>query len=159
VVTGVIGVAVIQSLLVGIGLFAGGVPYAGIWTLLCLVLAIVQIGPMPIVLPIVVWYFTAHNITPAVFFAIWMGVTMISDNILKPILYGRGSTVPMLVIFVGAVGGLLYSGIIGLFLGPVFLAFAYELFRHWLNQGEMKPIPELEGGAVDEQPSTEIPKS
>lgn len=157
VVTGVIGVSVIQSLMAGIGFFVGGLPYAGIWTLLCLILAIVQIGTLIVIAPAIIWYFSTNDTTAAIIFLVWMSLTLVLDNVLKPIFYGRGSSVPMLVIFIGAVGGLLNSGIIGLFIGPVILAFAYELFRYWINQGEMKPIPELEGGVIENEEKASEP--
>ena len=70
---------------------------------------------------------------PAILFTIWSGFVGIIDNVLKPFLLGRGVQVPMIVIFVGAIGGLLTSGLIGLFVGPVVLALGYTLFLAWLD--------------------------
>lgn len=134
---GVLGVAAIQSLLAAIGMFALGVPAAGLWALLVLILAIVQLPPMIVLGPIIVWAFVSVGTLPAVFFIAWSIVVSLSDNVLKMLLLGRGLRVPMLVILVGAIGGLLAAGIIGLFLGPVIMALAYELLTAWLaNQPE-----------------------
>jgi predicted PurR-regulated permease PerM len=130
---GVIGVALIQSLLAGLGLVVAGVPAAGLWTLLCLVLAIVQIGVLPIMLPAVIYVFSTTETLPAVLFLIWAVVVTVSDNVLKPLLLGRGVDVPTVVILVGAIGGLLLDGIIGLFVGAVVLALGYKLFLAWLE--------------------------
>lgn len=129
---GVLGVAAIQSLLAAIGMFALGVPAAGLWALLVLILAIVQLPPMIVLGPIIVWAFVSIGTLPAVLFTAWSIVVSLSDNVLKMLLLGRGIRVPMLVILVGAIGGLLAAGIIGLFLGPVAMALAYELLTAWL---------------------------
>lgn len=134
VVKGFLGVALIQSLMVGIGFFMAGVPFAGIFTIICLVLAIVQIGIGPIAIPVVIYMFSVTDTTTATILAIWIGITMISDNILKPIFLGRGNPpAPMLVIFLGAIGGFLYNGFIGLFLGAVILTLGYKFFLSWIK--------------------------
>lgn len=129
---GVLGVAAIQSLLAALGMFALGVPAAGLWALLVLILAIVQLPPMIVLGPMIVWAFVSVGTLPAVLFLAWSIVVSLSDNVLKMLLLGRGTRVPMLVILVGAIGGLLAAGIIGLFLGPVIIALAYELLTAWL---------------------------
>lgn len=130
---GVLGVAVIQALLAGLGFMLAGVPGAGIWALLCLILATVQIGVGPIVIPTIIYVFATGDTVTAVVFLIWNVFIMVLDNILKPLLLGRGVDVPMLVIFMGAIGGLLLLGIVGLFLGAVVLALGYKLFQGWLD--------------------------
>ena len=65
--------------------------------------------------------------------ALWMGIVLVSDNILKPILLGHGASVPMLVVFLGAIGGFIYIGFLGLFLGAVILTIGYKLFMDWLK--------------------------
>ena len=129
---GVLGVAVIQSILAGLGFAAVGLPGAGIWALLCLILATVQIGVGPIVIPAVIYVFATGETVTAVLFAIWSVFLLVGDNILKPLLLGRGVDVPMAVIFLGAIGGLLMSGIVGLFVGAVVLALGYTLFKAWI---------------------------
>jgi predicted PurR-regulated permease PerM len=134
VVKGFLGVALIQSLMVGAGFFMAGVPFAGIFTIICLILAIIQIGIGPIAIPVVIYMFSVTDTTTATILAIWIGITMISDNILKPIFLGRGNPpAPMLVIFLGAIGGFIYNGFIGLFLGAVILTLGYKFFLSWIE--------------------------
>ena len=133
VANGILGVALIQSLLAGLGFMVAGVPAAGLWALLCLILSIAQIGIAPIVIPIIIYLFYTADTFTAVAFLIWCVPLTLIDNILKPILLGRGVKTPMAVIFIGAIGGLLSSGVIGLFIGAVTLALGYDLFFLWLN--------------------------
>ena len=133
---GVLGVALLQSLLAGVGLLAAGVPGAGLWALLVLLLAIVQLPPILILAPIILYVFSVSSTTVAVIFMIWSILVSMSDAFLKPLLLGRGVEVPMLIILVGAIGGMIHSGIIGLFVGAVVLALGYELFRAWLEEGK-----------------------
>jgi predicted PurR-regulated permease PerM len=130
---GILGVALIQSLLAGVGLLAAGVPGAGLLALLCLLLAVVQLSPLLILLPAAAWLFSVGDMLPFGAFLVWSLFVGVLDNILKPILLGRGLDVPMLIIFVGAIGGFLANGIIGLFLGSVVLAVSYRLFLTWLG--------------------------
>jgi predicted PurR-regulated permease PerM len=133
---GVLGVALIQSLLAGVGLLAADVPGAGLWALLVLLLAIVQLPPILILAPIILYVFSASSTTVAVIFMIWSILVSMSDAFLKPLLLGRGVEVPMLIILIGAIGGMISSGIIGLFTGAVVLALGYELFKAWLKEGQ-----------------------
>ncbi len=134
VVKGILGVAVIQAGLAGIGFFVAGIPFAGFWTVLCLVLAIVQVGSGPVVIPIVIYTFSTADTLTAVLLAIWMGLVLVSDNVLKPLLLGRGVSVPMLVVFLGAIGGFITTGFLGLFIGAVVLSIGYKLFIEWKNE-------------------------
>lgn len=132
VASGVIGVALIQAMLVGAGLMVARVPLAGVWTILCLVLGIVQLPMGIVVIPIVIYQFGHAPPMQATLLTVWLLPTMLIDNILKPILMGRGVEAPMLVIFVGALGGLASSGFIGLFTGAIVLVLAYELLTAWV---------------------------
>lgn len=134
VVSGVLGVAIIQSFLAGIGLVAVGIPFWGILVMICLFLTLIQVGVFPIVLPAVVYIFTTQDTTTAVIFLCWNILVLLSDNILKPLLLGRGAKVPTLVVFLGAIGGFIKSGFLGLFIGPVVLALSYQLLSIWLNR-------------------------
>jgi predicted PurR-regulated permease PerM len=137
---GVLGVAMIQALLAGLGFLALGIPGAGLWALLVLLLAVVQLPPALILIPVALYAFSVETAWVAVIFAIWNVAIALMDNVLKPILMGRGVEVPMLVIFVGVIGGFLSFGIIGLFLGAVVLAIAYQLVRAWLGDSlELEP--------------------
>ena len=133
VVKGILGVAVIQAAMAGIGFFVAGVPYAGVWTVACLFFAIIQVGAGPVAIPIMIYMFSATDTLTAVLLAIWLVITLISDNILKPLLLGRGAPAPMLVVFLGAIGGFITSGFLGLFLGSVILTIGYKLLILWLD--------------------------
>ena len=130
---GILGVALIQGLLAGIGMLVAGVPAAGLWALLVLLMAVVQIPTVLILGPIIVYVFATSSTTIAVLFAIWSLAVGFSDNVLKPMLLGRGVDVPTLVIFMGAIGGFILQGIIGLFAGAVVLSVGYTLFKAWLE--------------------------
>jgi predicted PurR-regulated permease PerM len=105
-----------------------------------LILATIQIGAFPIMLPAAIYLFYTADLTTAVLFAAWSVFVGSIDNVLKPILLGRGASVPMAVIFIGAIGGFIAAGIIGLFVGAVVLALGYELFRAWLAES-VPPVP------------------
>jgi len=132
---GILGVALIQALLAGIGFFAVGVPHASLWTLLSLLVSVIQLPILLLLLPIVIYVFATSSMTAAVLFTIWSILAGVSDTFLKPILLGRGLDLPMVVIFMGAIGGFLSSGFIGLFVGAVMLALGYKLFMAWLDEG------------------------
>ena len=136
VATGVLGVAVIQSLLSGIGLLIADIPAAGLWALVVLMLAIAQLPPIIILGPIAAYYFSVADTTPAVIFLIFSILVSMSDAVLKPLFLGRGMDIPMLVILLGAIGGMLLSGIIGLFVGAVVLALGYQLMMDWLSHNK-----------------------
>jgi predicted PurR-regulated permease PerM len=137
VVKGILGVSVIQSMCAGVGFLVAGIPYAGIWTLLCLILAIIQIGIFPIVLGVLIYIWTTDHTTTAILLTIWMIPVGLLDNILKPVLMGKGAPVPMLIIFLGSLGGFIYSGIVGLFTGAIILSLGYTLFDVWLKETEL----------------------
>lgn len=133
---GVLGVAVIQSLLSTVGLVAIGVPMPGIWAGIILLLAIMQLPPFLILGPIAVWVFSVSEPVPATIFAVYAFIVSISDSFLKPLFLGRGMDIPMLVILIGAIGGAFTSGIIGLFTGAVVLAVGYKLLITWMVSEE-----------------------
>jgi predicted PurR-regulated permease PerM len=130
---GVLGTALIQSALAGVGFVAAGVPWAALLTLVCFLLCVVQIGPAIVLLGAVIYVFSAANTLTASLFLSWCVLVGLVDNVLRPLLIGRGSEVPMAVILAGVLGGLLAHGLIGLFVGPIVLALGYELFRTWLT--------------------------
>lgn len=136
VMQGVIGVAFIQSILAVIGMVIVGVPAAGLWAGIVLVLAVIQMPPILILGPIAAWVFTFTDTLPAVLFLIWALLVSGCDGILKPILMGRGVDAPMLVILIGALGGMMASGIIGLFVGAVIVSISYTLFMAWVENEE-----------------------
>ena len=107
-------------------------PAAGLAALIVLVLCIIQLGPGIVSLVAIVYVFSTADTTPAVLFTIWTLVMTFIDSVLKPIVFGRGAKVPTLVIFLGAIGGMLAYGIIGLFVGAVVLSLGYKLYEAWL---------------------------
>ena len=129
---GVVGVAFIQALCAGVGFLLVGIPAAGLLALLCLVLAVIQLGVLPVVGPIAIYAFFKMDLIVAIPFALWCGFVGLIDNILKPLLLHHGLSTPLWVIVVGSIGGLVSAGITGLFVGPVLLVLAYELGGAWL---------------------------
>ena len=148
---GVVGIAFVQMLLVGIGLVVMGVPAAGVLALLVLLLGITQLPVLLVTLPVVIYVFAHDGVgVSTVIFAIWTLLAGLCDNVLKPLLLGRGVAVPMPVVLIGALGGMLTNGIIGLFIGPVVLAVGYELFMSWVAQP-------LAADSPTEEPALEPP--
>jgi len=134
---GVIGVAFIQGIMAGAGLLLAGVPLAGLWALIGMVLCIVQIGMMPVSIGVVIYIWSAADTTTAILLTIWMLFIGIIDNILKPIMMGIGAPAPMLIVFMGTIGGFIYNGFIGLFTGAIILTLGYQLAIGWLKT---KPV-------------------
>ncbi|MNO47554.1 putative inner membrane protein [compost metagenome] len=132
---GVIGIAFIQMLLVGLGFVVKGVPGAGLLALGVLLLGIMQLPATLITLPVIAFVFATEGPTTGVIiFSIYVFVAGMVDNVLKPLLLGRGVDVPMPVVLIGALGGMVSNGIIGLFIGPVLLAVGYKLFWQWVDE-------------------------
>jgi predicted PurR-regulated permease PerM len=132
---GVIGIAFAQMLLIGLGFVLMGVPGAGLLALGVLLLGIGQLPASLITLPVIGYVFATQGASVAtIIFAIYVFVAGLIDNVLKPLLFGRGVDVPMAVILIGSLGGMATAGIIGLFIGPVILAVGYELFWRWVDQ-------------------------
>ncbi|WP_441235156.1 AI-2E family transporter [Bradyrhizobium sp. 930_D9_N1_4] len=130
---GVIGVAIIQALLAGIGFKLAAIPSAGLLAVVVLLLSIVQLGGGIVLFPVVIWIWMDKDVTIALLFTMFFVVVGLLDNILKPLVMGRGLTTPTLVILVGVIGGTLAHGIIGLFIGPIILAVAWELAAAWIR--------------------------
>ena len=131
---GVIGISVLQALLAGLGLMVAGIPQASLITFGVLVFGIIQIGPSIILIPVVIWAWTFMGTLPALLFTAYMVPVNLLDNLLRPIVMGRGLKTPILVILIGVIGGTLAYGITGLFLGPIVLAVIWELFVSWIDQ-------------------------
>lgn len=133
---GILGVAFIQSMMAGVGFVLAGIPLAGIWIVVCLVLAIVQIGILPVSIGVIIYIWGHGTTLTAILLTVWMLIVGISDNILKPIMLGKGAPVPMLVVFLGAIGGFMSTGFIGLFTGAIILSVGYKLLQTWLNSSK-----------------------
>lgn len=132
---GVIGIALLQSALLGIGMLVAGVPFAGPITFVCLVLAIVQVGPNIIMIPVIIWSWMYLPALHAGLFTVYTLPLLLLDNVLRPILMARGLPTPMAVILAGVICGTLAGGLIGLFVGPVVLSVFYDLLVAWIASG------------------------
>jgi len=133
---GVIGVAIVQSLLAGIGFKLAGIPSAGLLAFAVMILAIIQIGAAVVLLPVIIWIWMDKDFTTALLLTLYMVLVGVLDNVLKPLVMGRGLTTPTLVIFIGVIGGTLAHGIVGLFIGPIILSLAWELTVAWIRTDE-----------------------
>jgi len=132
---GVIGIAFIQAVLIGIGIVPMGIPGAGLLCLVVLMLGIMQLPATIITIPIIAWVLYTEGPTGTnIIFAIYLFVAGLADNVLKPLMLGRGVSVPMPVVLIGAIGGMVTNGLLGLFIGPVALGVAWELFWRWVDE-------------------------
>ena len=132
VTSGILGVALIQTVLAAIGFLVVGLPGARLWAVIFLIAAVLQVG-MLVLIPAVAFVFATATTTTAVVFLIWCAIVGLLDNVLKPMLPGRGASVPTAVVFLGAIGGFVAMGIIGLFVGAIVLSVGYKLFLAWIE--------------------------
>ncbi len=138
VVKGILLVAVIQGVLAYFGFALIGMSsMAGILAIVVIFAAIIQIPLIVVVVPIIVYVFSFAETTPAIIFAIYMMVVALLDNVLKPMLLAKGLQTPMILILMGAIGGMIFQGILGLFIGPVILAIVHNLYTAWVNDTEI----------------------
>lgn len=133
VANGVIGVAFVQALLVGIGLFVVGMPGAGLLSIIAMALGVVQVPVVLVTLPAIIWAFSVKTTTVAIIFTVWSIIAGLSDAVLKPLMIGHGLEVPMPVILLGVIGGVMAYGLVGLFIGAVLLAVGWVLMMEWLG--------------------------
>lgn len=133
VVKGILGVAVIQALLAGVGFAIAGIPLAGVWASLCLFLAVVQIGIGPVILGVIIYAFSNMALFSAIVLTVYLIIITLGDGPLKAVIMGRGAPVPMATIFLGAIGGFLWLGFLGLFIGAVLLSLGYKLIEAWIG--------------------------
>jgi predicted PurR-regulated permease PerM len=138
---GVIGIAVAQGLVIGVILEFAGVPRAGLLAFAVMMLGILQIGSAIVVIPVLVWIWVTKSFAAALLITLCILPASLADNVLKPIVMGRGLTTPALVIFLGVIGGTLAHGIVGLFIGPIILAVAWELLTAWVRDDEPLAVP------------------
>jgi predicted PurR-regulated permease PerM len=131
VVYGILGTALVQAVIAGIGFLIAGVPGAGVLALLTFFLSVVPVGPPLVWLPASLWLFQQGSTGWGVFMLIWgVGVSSV-DNVVKPWIISQGSAMPFLLIFFGVIGGALAFGFIGVFIGPTLLAVGYRLVAEW----------------------------
>jgi predicted PurR-regulated permease PerM len=131
---GVLGVAFIQAIAIGLVMVIAGVPFAGVLALVVLVLGIAQVPALIVTLPVIVyiWWSGDYDTTAGIVYTVLLFIAGMLDNVLKPLLLGRGVDAPMPVILLGALGGLASSGIVGMFVGATLLAVGYQLFMWWV---------------------------
>ena len=134
---GVVGVAAIQALLIGLALMVARIPVAGVLAIIALLLGIAQVPAIILTLPVIIYIWASDNYSTgaAVAHTIILLLTSLADNILKPMMLGRGVDVPMPVILFGALGGMATGGIQGMFVGATALALGYELIKNWVATG------------------------
>ena len=131
---GVVGTALAQATLGGIGLALAGVPFAPVLTALMLILCIAQVGPILVLAPAVVWLYWSGSSGWGTYLLVWTVIVGTIDNFLRPVLIKKGADLPLLLIFAGVIGGLLALGLLGIFVGPVVLAVAHTLFGAWIEE-------------------------
>jgi predicted PurR-regulated permease PerM len=141
---GVLGAAMLETLVAGIGMFAAGVPAFGFWAFLILVLSIIQVPPLLPLVPIAIYVLSTAAPFGATVFVICAVLAVAIDTFLKPILLGRGANVPMLIVLMGAIGGMILSGIVGLFAGAVVLVLGWELLQFCIHESDA-PATQLPG--------------
>ncbi len=134
--------AIVQSVVAGLGLAMAGIPFAGLLTALMFMLCIAQVGPVPVLLPALIWaFYDGHPGWGTFLIVIAVAVTML-DNVLRPVLIRMGADLPLLLIFAGVIGGLFAFGLVGIFVGPVVLAVGYTLLEAWMGDLD---VPRAEG--------------
>lgn len=131
---GVVVTALAQSILGGAGLAITGIPFASVLTAMMFMLGIAQIGPVPVMLPAVIWLYWSGSTGWGTFLLIWTLIVGPMDNFLRPVLIKKGADLPLLLIFAGVVGGLIAFGLIGIFVGPVVLAIGHTLLSAWIDE-------------------------
>jgi predicted PurR-regulated permease PerM len=136
VANGVIGIALLQAALLGVGMVVAGIPFAGALTFAALVLAIVQIGPNPVMIPVIIWAWSSLPAGVAAIYTAYTAPLLVFDNVLRPMVMARGLQTPMVIIVAGVICGTLAGGLIGLFVGPIVLAVFYDLVTAWLEAGQ-----------------------
>jgi len=139
---GIIVTAALQSAISGIGLFAVGVPFAGVLTAIVFILCIAQLGPILAMVPGVIWLYATGAPGRGTALLVVTILAQVVDNVLRPLLIKKGGDLSLLLIFPGVIGGLLWLGIIGLFVGPVVLAVTFTLLESWISSGLHDTVPE-----------------
>ena len=152
VASGVIGIACIQALIIGVSLMIAGVPFAGVLAVVVLVLGIAQLPALLVTLPVIGWIWASgdYGTVPAAAYSVLLFVGGMADNVLKPIMLGRGVDAPMPVILIGALGGMATGGILGMFIGATALALGYQIFMRWVEDNPERALQET----ADDSPST-----
>lgn len=128
---GVVVTALTQAVLGGIGLAVSGVPYAALLTVVMIFTCLVQLGPLLVLVPSIIWLYWSGDTTRGTVLLVWSCVVGTMDNVIRPVLIRMGADLPMILILTGVIGGLIAFGMIGLFIGPVLLAVSWRLYDAW----------------------------
>ncbi|WP_310632841.1 AI-2E family transporter [Paraburkholderia sp.] len=140
---GVVGIAFIQMVLIGVAFIVMGIPGAGLLALAVLLIGIMQLPATLITVPVIIFVIVTEGLSTAtIVFSVYVFIAGLADNVLKPLLLGRGVAVPMPVVLIGALGGMVTGGVIGLFIGPVMLAVGYQLFWRWVKDQPQSRTPD-----------------
>ncbi|MBB1201117.1 AI-2E family transporter YdiK [Enterobacteriaceae bacterium 89] len=145
---GVVVTALVQAVLGGIGLAISGVPYATLLTVVMIFSCLVQLGPLVVLIPCIIWLYWTGDTTWGTVLLVWSCVVGTMDNFIRPMLIRMGADLPMVLILTGVIGGLIAFGMIGLFIGPVLLAVSWRLFDAWVRE---VPPPSQDPDAVLEE--------
>jgi predicted PurR-regulated permease PerM len=138
---GVVVTAVAQSVVAGIGLGVSGVPYAAVLAALIFILCLIQLGPLLVMAPAVIWMYSSGDTLWATVLLAFTIVAATMDQFIRPVLIRRGADLPMLLILAGVIGGLIAFGILGIFIGPTVLAVAYTLLNAWVADADDNSEP------------------
>jgi predicted PurR-regulated permease PerM len=138
---GVVVTALVQATLSGIGLLLSGTPSALLLTAIIFVLCLCQVGPTPILVPAIIWLYWRGGMVSGTVLLVFTIIVVPLDNFLRPVLIRKGADMPLVLVFLGVIGGLVAMGIIGLFIGPVILAVVYTLMKSWIKSGEGEKAP------------------
>ena len=148
VASGVIGIACIQALIIGVSLLIAGVPFAGVLAVVVLVFGVAQLPALLVTLPVIGWIWTSgdYDTGPAIVYTVLLFVGGMADNVLKPLMLARGVDAPMPVILIGALGGMATNGILGMFIGATALALGYQIFMRWVHENPERARQPTAGG-------------
>jgi predicted PurR-regulated permease PerM len=147
---GVVVTAIMQATLSGIGLAVTGVPAAALLTGMTFMLCLAQIGPIPVLIPAVIWLFWKDGALWGSILLVFAVLAVALDSFVRPVLIRKGADLPLILIFAGVIGGLIAFGIIGLFIGPAVLAVTFTLLKAWISDGERQESVASDGKRSEE---------
>ena len=141
---GIVVTAIIQTSIGGLGLVIAGVPAPGLLMAVMFLLGLAQLGSAPVLIPAVIWVYAKDGGLWGTVLLVFSIVSVLSDNVIRPVLIRKGADLPLVMIFAGVIGGLVAFGVIGLFIGPIVLAVSYTLLESWVlengqERGEGNP--------------------
>ncbi|NUU69002.1 AI-2E family transporter YdiK [Enterobacteriaceae bacterium BIT-l23] len=156
---GVVVTALVQGVLGGVGLALSGIPYATLLAVVMILSCLIQLGPLPVLIPAIIWLYWSGDTTWGTVLLVWSCVVGTLDNVLRPVLIRMGADLPMVLILSGVIGGMIAFGMIGLFIGPVVLAVSWRVYSVWVSEA---PLPDEDPDKVVEileEPEQEEPSA